>query len=137
MAELDVDGAFLITIGGGQGPETNVVVSVSAEDGRPEMLTIPKNPDEGPVSIFIALCAMFGAFDIPLRITAFQPMPLGFYGFRVEAPPDLGVRIEDTVPATLGIVVDTGQDRGQALACSCGGAHVTSWIPEQKQKPDR
>jgi hypothetical protein len=137
MAELDVCGSFLITIGRGAGPETWVVISVASEDGKPVSLTFPKDPEEGPVDIFIALSAMFGAFDIPLRIVEVQPEPAGFYGLRVEGPSDLGVRLEATRPSALGIVVDNGKNRGQALACSCGGAEVTAWFGDRTQERPR
>ena len=139
MAELDVSGSFLITIGRGAGPETWVVISVSSEDGMPKLLDFnyPGQPDsEHPAQVFVALSAMFSTFAIPLRIVEFQPMPLGFYGLRVEAPSDLGVRLEATRPSALGVVIDDGTDHGQALACSCGGAEVTSWFADRtREKP--
>ena len=38
MAELDVSGSFLITIGRGDGPETWIVVSTNDENGKPMVL---------------------------------------------------------------------------------------------------
>ncbi len=134
MANLDVSGNFLITIGHGEGPETNVVLSVSEEDGNPKLLDFPDPPDSRqPAHVFVVLSAMFGAFQISLRIVEVMPMEAGYYGLRVEAPSDLGVRLEQTRPSVLGIVVDDGTDRGQALACSCGGAEVTPWFGERTQ----
>ncbi len=128
MAELDIQGAFLITIGHGAGPETELALSVAREDGTPA----PIDFDRDRVDIFLALSAMFGAFSIPLRIVNVQPGPLSFWGLRLEAPGDLGVTLAATVPAALGIVVETQDgDRGQGIACSCDGAHVTSWFGEQ------
>jgi hypothetical protein len=136
MAELDVSGSFLITIGRGNGPETWVAVSVSSEDGKPASLKFPKRSGGlQPVEIFVALSAMFGAFPIPLRIVEVQAQPAGFYALRLEAPADLGARLDATRPSTLGIIVDDGIDRGQALACSCGGAEVTSWLAGRTQAP--
>jgi hypothetical protein len=43
--------------------------------------------------------------------------------------------IESIRPSTLGIVVDDGTDRGQALACSCRAAEVTTWWGEREQEP--
>jgi hypothetical protein len=60
-------------------------------------------------------------------------MPPGYYGLRVETPHDLPV--EKLVPSTLGIIINDGTDRGQALACSCGGAEVTPWFGERTQTP--
>ncbi len=135
MAELGVSGSFLITIGHGAGPETWVVVSVGSDDGNPKFLDFPAgDPDQGPADVFVVLSAMSGAMEIPLRIVDLQPMQLGFYGLRVEAPDDLEVRLEDTRPSTLGIVIDDGTDRAQALACSCGAADVTPWFGERTQK---
>jgi hypothetical protein len=57
--------------------------------------------------------------------------PLSFWGLRLEAPDDLGVTLDATVPAALGIVVETGGNRGQAIICSCAGARVTSWFGER------
>ena len=132
MAQLNVEGAFLITIGHGSGPETIVVISVSDGEGRPVIVDLDQE-----VEAFVALSAMFGNFAIPLRIVDHQPMPLGYYGFRVEAPKDLGVDVYETVPATLGIVVEKGGDRGQTLACSCEGARVTSFFGRQVQEPPK
>jgi len=135
MAKLDVSGTFLITIGGGAGPDTWVVLSVSDGDGNPKLLDFQEPPAEQPVDVFVALSAMFGAFQISLRIVEVQQQELGFFALRVEAPHDLGVRVEQTRPSTLGIVVNDGTDRGQALACSCGAADVTSWFGERTQTP--
>jgi hypothetical protein len=137
MAELDVAGSFLITIGRGAGPETCVVLSVSDADGKPVVLHFPNPPDADrrPVYIFVALSAMFGAFEIPLRIVEVQPQEAGFYGLGVEGPRDLGVRLEQIRPSTLGIVVETGADRGQALACACPAADVTPWFGGAVQHP--
>jgi hypothetical protein len=134
MAELDVSGSFLITIGRGNGPETWVVVSANHENGKPVAFKFPKDLLEGPVHIFVALSAMFGADEIPLWIREVQPMEPGFCGLRVVAPDDLGVKLQDLRPSSLGIVVTVGKDRGQALACDCGGATVTSWFPDKMRK---
>src|ERR1041385_1631845 len=135
MAELDVSGSFLITIGRGDGPETWVVVSANQEDGTPVSFSFPKNPQRGPVHIFVALSAMFGAYEIPLTIVETQSMEPGFCGLRVRAPTDLGATLKDIRPSSLGIVVTVEMDRGQALACDCGGAEVTSWIPDKQKSP--
>ena len=135
MTELDVAGSFLITIGRGAGPETWVVIAVNSEDGKPVLLDFPKKPaDQSPAHVFVALSAMFGAFEIPLKIVEVQPQESGFYGLRVEAPGDLGVRLEATRPSTLGIVVEDRKGRGQALACSCGAADVTSWFADRTRE---
>lgn len=134
MAALDVSGTFFITIGRGDGPETWVVVSVNNEDGTPKLLNFPKD-SRGPAYIFVALSAMFGAFAIPLGIVEVQPQEAGFYGLRVEAPGDVGVRLEKMRPSSLGVVIADGMDRGQTLACSCGGAEVTSWFANRTQEP--
>lgn len=135
MAELDVSGTFLITIGRGAGPETWLVLSVNNEDGTPKLLNFSQNSDDQqPAHVFIALSAMFGALEIPLRIAEVQPQEPGFYGLRVEIndPRELGnAQLEATRPSTLGVVVADGTDRGQALACSCGGAEVTSWFADR------
>jgi hypothetical protein len=134
MAELDVSGSFLITIGRGSGPETWVEVAANNEDGTPVQL--PSKADDQSISIFVVLSAMFGAFEIPLKVVEVQPQPLGFAGYRVEAPSDLGVTLDSIRPATMGIVLDTGSDRGQGLACSCAGAEVTSWFADRTKEPN-
>lgn len=134
MAELDVSGSFLITIGRGAGPETWVVISVSSEDGKPKLLNFPKKPDgQQPASVFVVLSAMWGAHEIPLRIVEVRQQEPGFYGLRVEpSSNDAAVdRLEAIRPSTLGIVIDDGTDRGQALACSCGAAEVTAWFADR------
>jgi hypothetical protein len=55
----------------------------------------------------------------------YRPQP-GFYGLRVEGPEDFG-QVESNGVTTLAIVVTTGKDRGQALACACSKAEVTKW----------
>jgi len=134
MAELDVSGSFLITVGRGQGPETWVVVSVNNQDGTPVDLKFPKHLQEGPVHVFVALSAMLGPSEIPLYIVEVQPMESGFCGLRVQAPSDLGVKLEDVKPSSLGIVVTVKKDRGQALACDCGAAQISNWHAATTQK---
>jgi hypothetical protein len=136
VAYLDVSGNFLITIGHGDGPEMVVVLSVCQEDGNPKDLHFGEPPHvQSPVDVFVVLSAKFGETALPLRVVRVTPMGPGYYGLRVGAPSDLGVRLEQTRPSVLGIVVDDGTDRGQALACSCGGADVTSWVGERVQEP--
>ncbi len=136
VAKLGVSGSFLITIGHGAGPETEVVLSVSDQDGNPKLLDFREPPsDEQPVRVFVALSAMFGAYEISLRIVEVRTLETGFYGLRVEAPKSEVGRLENMRPSALGIVVDDGTDRGQALVCACGGADVTSWFGERTQTP--
>ena len=136
MAELDVSGSFLITIGRGNGPETWLSLSVNSEDGQPVAIDFPKTlGGDGPVEVFVTLSAMFGPFPIPLHVVEVQSQPLGFYGLRVVAPGDLGAKLEAMRPATLGVVVTPKTDRGQGLACACGGARVTSWLAGRTQRP--
>jgi hypothetical protein len=137
VAKLDVSGSFLITVGGGAGPDTWIALSVSSDDGNPKSLDFqdPQSPlSDQPVDVFVTLSAMFGAFRITLRIVEVQEQEPGFYALRVEGPSDLS-HIELTRPSTLGIVVDDGTDRGQALACSCGAADVTPPFGERTQRP--
>jgi hypothetical protein len=127
MAKLDVSGAFFITIGMGSGPHTWVTLSANNDDGTP--YRFPDEPEELPVSVFLALSPSMGAYIIPLdiverRIDFSYP---GFCGVRVEIREGFfgseSSSLDDFHPATLGIVVDTGAARGQALACSCGAAY--------------
>ncbi|MEP7292148.1 MAG: hypothetical protein ABI835_10205 [Chloroflexota bacterium] len=134
MAKLDVSAAFLITVGRGNGAETWVIAAVSDQDGKPVPISFPR-PLLGqlPIDVFVTLSAMFGAFEIPLRVVEVQSQPLGFYGLRVEAPPDLVVRLEAIRPAALGVVVNTGLHRGQALARAPEAAEVTAWLADRVQ----
>jgi hypothetical protein len=139
MPELDVSGAFLITIGHGAGPETEVAISANYEDGKPYEFPKSLKPEEMPVRIFIALSPMWGAWFIPLKIVAVidqvhdEP---GFCGVRVDHEWGEMPSLDDMKPATLGIVVDDGRDRGQGLACSCRLAEVATWwadrMPEKQ-----
>ncbi len=133
MAELDVDGAFLITIGHGAGPEMWVSVAASREGAG---FNLPSDPNDDGIDISVTLSAMFGPLHIPLRIVEVRPQGLGFAAYRVQGPSDLGVGLHSIRPATLGITVDDGTDRGQSLACSCAGADVTSWFGERVQEPN-
>jgi hypothetical protein len=114
-------------------PHTELVISVANEDGTPALVDFEKDR----VDVFLARSAMFGAFSIPLKIVDVRPMPLTFWGLLVEAPGDLGVRLDATIPAALGIVVESGGNRGQAIACSCAGAQVTSWFGERVKSHPR
>jgi hypothetical protein len=137
LAELDVSGSFIITIGTGKGPETWVMVSVMHENGKPTVLNLaPEDSTQGPVSIYVALSAAFGAAVLPLYIREVQTIYTqpGFYGLRVEGPADFG-QIENNGVTTLAIVVDTGKDRGQTLACACGKAEVTKWCADRMKQP--
>jgi hypothetical protein len=128
MAEVNVVGSFLITIGHGAGPEMWVAVSASRQGSA---LDLPSDPDDRSIELSVKLSAMFGPLSIPLRIAEVYPQGLGFAAYRVMAPNDLGVTIDRTRPATVGIVVDDATDRGQTLACACIGADVTSWFGER------
>jgi hypothetical protein len=136
MAELDVEGGFIITIGTGKGPETWVMVSVTDEHGKPVTLNIvPGDLSPQPISIFVALSAAFGAAMLPLYIQDVQTIYTqpGFYGVRVEGPEDFG-SIENNGVTTIAIIVDTGKARGQALACACAKAEVTKWWDDRMKK---
>nr|AUN37603.1 hypothetical protein [uncultured bacterium] len=128
MAKLDVSGSFLITIGRGNGPETWVVLSVNDQDGA------PVNPHESQIEVFVAMSAMFGSFAISLHISDFQnpSSPMGFCNFRVTLPSGLGsTTLHSAGISTLGVVVTTKTDRGQALICDCGKAEISSWLPDR------
>jgi hypothetical protein len=139
MPDLDVSASFLTTIGHGAGPETWVFLSVNNEDGQPVLLDFPSPPQglPSPVTVFVGLSAMFGVADLPLRIVEVQPMPLGFYGLRVEGTDQFDKDISQVSPSTLGIVVESDAGRGQALACDCGVVGVSSWLPERTQDKPR
>ena len=128
MANLVVSGDFLIRTN--PGLETWVVISVSEEDGSPKPIEFhePIREHNQPVHFFVSLSVTFALNEIPLRIVEVRPQEPGFYGLRVEAhDPETGT-IESIRPAALGIIVDDGMDRGQALACSCGTATVMGTI---------
>lgn len=136
MAELDVEGGFIITIGTGRGPETWVMISVADEHGKPVSLKItPGSTEPQPISIYVALSAAFGAALLPLYIKDIQTIYTqpGFYGLRVEGPEDFG-QVENNGVTTLAIIVESGKDRGQALACACGKAEVTKWWEDRMKR---
>ncbi len=139
MAELDISGSYLVTIGRGAGPETWLFLSVQHADGTPALLNFPDPATgaAGPVDVFVGLSAMFGAFDLPVRIVEVQPMPLGFYGLRLEGTDEFDRDIAKVSPTTLGIIVSSGGDRGQGIACACSVGTVTSWLPDRTQDPPR
>jgi hypothetical protein len=135
MAALTVSGAFIITIGHGQGPETWVAILTTYEDGKP--FAFPEKPDEMPVTIFIALSPMWGAWFIPLKIVDVQDQVFqvpGFCGVRVDHEWGDMPALDHMKPSTLGIVVETREDRGQALACSCHPADVATWWEDQMRQ---
>ena len=124
MKKLDVSAHFLITIGHGSGPETELVVATNREDGSPVDLAFPKNPNDGPVEVFISLSTTWGAFlTIALTVVAVAKQRPGFCGLRVTGPADLPP-LENLGISVLGVIVDTGKERGQALACCCKPARV-------------
>src|SRR5215218_5277487 len=85
MAEVDVVGSFLITIGHGAGPEMWVAVSASRDGSA---FDLPSDPDDRSIELSVKLSAMFG-LSIPLRIADANPQGLGFAAYRVMAPNDL------------------------------------------------
>ena len=124
MTKLDVAAHFLITIGQGSGSQTELVVAINRQDGSPVDLNLPKNLNKGPVEVFVSLSTTWGAFfTLPLTVVATAQQRPGFYGLRVEGPPDLGP-LEKLGISVLGVVVDTGKERGQALACCCKPARM-------------
>lgn len=141
MDRLVVAGSFLITIGHGSGPEVNVLVSVTNPDGSPTVLALPDPDDRGakwPIEIFVGLSAMFGTAAFPCVITgveAIYPPPSGFYGLTVELRWSDLPRLDKIAPSTLGIIVDTGSARGQALAVSAGVAKVENWWQDRQPTP--
>jgi hypothetical protein len=128
VAKLEVSGSFFIAPGETPVPETWVAISVLSADGNPKDLDFPAgNP---PVEVFLVFSALFGADEMSLRILDDDRQRPGFYVLRVETFADLGQRLDQIGPVTLGIIVDDGTDRGQALACSCGVAEV-SHLPDE------
>jgi hypothetical protein len=122
MAALRVSSSFLITRGTGAGPQTWVVVSATREDGT--SFQFPLTIEKMPVKVFIALSPTFAASAIQLKIVEVKPQEPGFCGLRVDPKPSDVLSIDQMKPSALGIVVDDGTDRGQALACSCHPAEV-------------
>ena len=128
MAELIVSGAFAITKGslGGGASEFWVVVSITHADGKPIDLSFAATDvDPGPIVIAIALSVGFGATFIPLHIEEIKDknnssFPAGFYALRVET--QKWGDLEVIGVKTIAIIVTTGKDHGQALACSCAPA---------------
>jgi hypothetical protein len=113
---LDVLASFHVSSGHGAGPaapETWVVIDVRGVGGfagQAKVINFPDPPDPDarkPVHVFVVLSAMFGARQINLRIVEVKKMDeAGVYGLRVEAPADLGVKLEEIRPSTLGIYID-------------------------------
>src|SRR5262245_51517957 len=125
MADLlNVDGKFLITRGmtTTSGPSTWVLVSACSKDGQ--AFALPEDLPQDTVQVFVALSATFGASYWPLEIVEVRRVESGFVGYRVESAGG-GVAVDTLGPSALGIVVYDGTNRGQTLACSCGGAHLT------------
>jgi len=117
-------------------PNISSRISVADEHGEPvDLKIVPDDPAPQPISIYVALSAAFGAALLPLYIKEIQGIyrQPGFYGLRVEGPADFG-QVESNGVTTLAIVVDTGKDRGQALACACAKAEVTKWWEDRMQK---
>src|SRR5262249_54161199 len=135
VKKLDVSAHFLITIGHGSGPETELVVATNREDGSPVDLAFPKNPNDGPVEVFISLSTTWGAFlTIALTVVAVAKQRPGFCGLRVTGPADLPP-LENLGISVLGVIVDTGKERGQALACCCKPARVEPpWADAMRSK---
>ena len=126
MAELNVAGRFLITRGmtTTSRRETWVVVSANHGDGQP--FTLPDTLPIETVHISALLSGAFGASAQSLHIVEARPSSfsnLGFGAYRVELPGS--ARETDSPvafirPCALGITIDDGTSRGQALACWCG-----------------
>lgn len=141
MNHLTVAGSFLITIGHGAGPEVVVLVSVTNPDGSALKLALPgpSNPEaKWPIEIFVGLSAMFGTAAFPCVITAVEtiyPPPSGFYGLTVAMSYRDVPRLDTIGLSTLGIIVDTGSARGQALASSSGAAQVAQWWEDRQPSP--
>ena len=133
---LDVFASFHISSGNGASPETPetwVVIDASHKQGGAKNLEFPDPPDpdatfpKNPVHVFVVLSAMFGARQIKLRIVEVKRMEeanvKGVYGLRVEAPADLGMRLEEIRPSTLGIrISDVVFIPGQGPSGDFGGA---------------
>ena len=126
MAKLNVSGRFIVTIGYGAGPVIWVEVCVSDQAGKSVQLTFPKDPNDGPVKLFVLLSALLGPGQFALKITDLVWQDNGFYAFLVQAPGDVG-NLNHIGVTTLGILVSEGADNGQALACSCSPAAPAMW----------
>ena len=110
------------------------IASASQAAAAGGVTTIVCQPDTSPVIDDPAIVDFVLRRARDTSIVHVQPMPLSFFGLQLRAPDDLGVRLEATVPAAIGIVVEKDADRGQGIACSCAGAHVTSWFGERVQE---
>jgi hypothetical protein len=133
MAELSVAGAFMITIGTGQGPEVKVFVSANYPDGSPFHF----DSSAPQVEIFTGLTAMFGTSSFPCDVTEVQtiyPPPNGFVGLTVELRwvRELG-RLSTLGLGALGVIVADGSDRGQGVIGPVGAAMPQTWWSEQTE----
>ena len=145
MDELVVTGAFMETVGRGDGPEVVVFLSVQKPDGSPEILSLPDPKDASaawPIEVFTGLTAMFGGASFPCRIVEvefpYYP-PTGYVSFTVELQwaNELG-RLSSLGVAALGVIVTSGGARGQGVLASAGAATPQPWVANrQPSKPDR
>ncbi len=139
MASLDVSGAFMLTIGHGEGPEVNVALSIRNEDGTPTVLALPDPKDleaSWPIQIFTGLTAMFGTSAFPCVVTDVQDVfapPPGFAGLVVdlEHSRELG-RLAGLGLGALGVTVEDGPNRGQTVITGTGAATPQTWWSEQQ-----
>ena len=137
MDELSVQGAFMITIGHGAGPEVVAFVSACQSDGTP----VDMNPGgDPPVEFFTGLTAMFGSSSFPCKIVDVQstfPPPPGFLGRTLENTFSDLPKLAGLGLGALGVVVDTGSGRGEGVIGPVGAATPQQWWQEQQQDPPK
>ena len=139
MAGLDVSGAFMLTIGHGEGPEVNVALSIRNDDGTPTVLSLPDPDDSGatwPIRIFTGLSAKYGTAAFPCVVTDVEdvvPPPAGFVGLVVELEHSREVgRLAGLGLGALGVIVEDGSARGQTVITGTGAATAQTWWSERQ-----
>jgi len=133
MDQIAVDGAFMVTIGRGAGPEVVAFIRATDPDGSPVVFD---HQDPG-LEIVTGLSAMFGTASFPCEITDVEtifPPPPGFIGVTVDLrnPGELGGNLAHIGPAALGVTLTRSSGRGVGVLVSAGAAHPQTWWAERQ-----
>ena len=137
MARLIVQASFSFADYGTDPSPAWLSLSISTEDGQPADLPFPDalHPDRPlPVSGEVLTSELWGGASSEVtapRLVFASPSLPGIYSVEIETADPQHPSLRQLRPLSIGLVVTSGSDRGQALAYRAIGC-----CPDPKDEPD-
>src|SRR5438093_9410522 len=134
MAELDVQAMFTLDTSNYPPGPLWLALSVSTSDGLPVILEFPNSAYPGrtwPVKGIVLTSEGLGGVPVKVQFTnVIYSSPFEFPGLYTldvaSADPDISAPLAELRPLAIGVIVESGSDRGQALAVACQSMQLES-----------